>query len=77
MTELENHLLTALKSLSAEFNAQLKHSKQAQEELRNMFVNTSTENRELRDQVKLLSQQVNELQRGLKEFGSLYAKNGR
>ncbi|WP_425061505.1 MbeD/MobD family mobilization/exclusion protein [Serratia ureilytica] len=37
MTELENHLLTALKSLSAEFNAQLKHSRQAQSELQAMF----------------------------------------
>lgn len=39
-----------------------------------MFVNISMENRELRDQVKLLSQQVSELQKGLREFGSLYAK---
>ncbi|MBO1811542.1 hypothetical protein J4G53_25250 [Serratia ureilytica] len=30
-------MLTALKSLSAEFNAQLKHSRQAQSELQAMF----------------------------------------
>jgi predicted RNase H-like nuclease (RuvC/YqgF family) len=77
MTELETHLLNALKSLEQEFKKQQQTSEQAQSALRMMFEHTSQENENLRLQVNNLSGQVTNLSEQLQQFGSLYSKNRR
>ena len=61
MTELETHLLNALKRLEQQFNAQQKASEQAQSALRAMFEHTSQENENLRQHISNLSRQVENL----------------
>lgn len=61
MTELEQHLLTALKRLEHAFAVQAKSSLKAQEALSEMFEHTKEDNTLLREQVKNLSEQVSTL----------------
>jgi hypothetical protein len=77
MTELETHLLTALKGLQGELNRQLKASGQAQRDLQSMFERTALDNARLSQQVTSLQEQVNGLTQQLRRFGSLYEQNRR
>lgn len=77
MTELETHLLTALKGLQSELNGQLKASGQAQQDLQNMFERTAQDNVRLSQQVTSLQTQVRDLTLQLQQFGNLYAQNRR
>jgi len=77
MTELETHLLNALKRLEQQFNEQQKASEQAQSALQTMFEHTSQENKNLRQQVSNLSSQVASLSDQLQQFGRLYSTNRR
>ena len=75
MTELETHLLNALKGLQSELNEQQKASGQAQHDLQRMFERTVQDNRTLSQQVATLQEQVSSLTQQLREFGSLYGKS--
>jgi len=75
MTELENHLLSALKRLSSQFKEQHRASKTAQAALQGMFERTSQDNATLLKQVGSLSGQVETLAKDLQRFESLYEKN--
>lgn len=77
MTELETHLLSALKGLQSELNAQLKASAQAQRELQSMFERTAQDNAKLNRQVMSLQEQVSGLTQQLRRFGALYEQNRR
>jgi predicted RNase H-like nuclease (RuvC/YqgF family) len=77
MTELETHLLTALKNLQGELNGQLKASGQAQRDLQSMFERTAQDNARLSQQVMSLQEQVKGLTQQLRRFGSLYEQNRR
>jgi hypothetical protein len=77
MTELETHLLTALKGLQTELNGQLKASGQAQRDLQSMFERTAQDNVRLSQQVMSLQEQVTGLTQQLRRFGSLYEQNRR
>jgi predicted RNase H-like nuclease (RuvC/YqgF family) len=77
MTELENHLLNALKRLEKQFNEQHKASEDTQFALRMMFEHTSEENKNLRHQVNNLSKQVMSLSEQLQQFAKLYNINKR
>ncbi len=68
MTELENHLLNALKRWETQFSEQYKASEQAQKTLQAMFDHTSTENAILNRQVKSLKSQVENLSKQLEQF---------
>lgn len=68
MTELETHLLTALKNLGQQFNEQQRISEQGQNALSKMFERISQENKVLQKQVNVLSEQVEKL-------AKLYSKN--
>lgn len=67
MTELETHLLNALKRLERQFNEQYQASERAQKALQIMFETTSTENDKLRRQVSSLSKQLDELSAQLRQ----------
>ena len=75
MTELETHLLRALKNLEKQFNEQQKNLEQAQSALKTMFEHTSQENKSLRKNVNDLIAQVVSLNDQLQQFGRLYSKN--
>lgn len=77
MTELETHLLNALKNLQGELNGQLKASGQAQRDLQSMFERTAQDNARLSQQVTGLQEQVKGLTQQLWRFGSLYEQNRR
>lgn len=75
MTELETHLLSALKTLEQQFNEQYQISKQGQEALLKMFNRTLQENTHLQQQVQNLSEQVTSLNDQLQQFNKLYNEN--
>lgn len=77
MTELETHLLNALKLLGQQFNEQHQASELAQKSLQTMFERTSQENQRLHHQVSDLSKQVAILGNQLQEFSRLYSMNKR
>ena len=61
MTELETHLLNALKRLENEFNKQQSALEQSQQALQQMYVRTLEQNNQLNWQVKCLSDQISKL----------------
>ena len=61
MTELERQLLKALESLEGGYKQQQTAWESAYSDLRRMFEDTATENRELRESVGSLSRQVQHL----------------
>ncbi|WP_033568006.1 MbeD family mobilization/exclusion protein [Dickeya undicola] len=75
MTELETHLLNALKRLEQQFNAQQHACESAQNALQDMFERTLQDNVTLHRQVSSLSSQVSELTQQLGQFRSLYRQN--
>ncbi|WP_418936574.1 MbeD/MobD family mobilization/exclusion protein, partial [Klebsiella pneumoniae] len=75
MTELENHLLNALRDLSAQFKAQHESSKSALNTLPARYERTLKENAILSRQVESLQNQTTELNRQVTQFVSLYNQN--
>lgn len=75
MTELETHLLNALKRLEQQFNAQQHACETTQNALQDMFERTLQDNVTLHRQVSSLSSQVSELTQQLGQFRSLYRQN--
>jgi archaellum component FlaC len=65
MTELETHLLNALRKLQSEFAEQHRESQNALEALRSMFETTSSQNRTLLGENQRLATQVTDLSRQL------------
>ncbi|MBM7074671.1 mobilization protein [Shewanella sp. 202IG2-18] len=61
MTELETHLLNALKRLENEFSKQQSALEQSQQALQEMFNHTLDQNNKLRWEVKCLSDQISKL----------------
>ena len=74
MTELETHLLNALKSLEEQFKKQQSASDQGQQELQRMFEHTSQENAKLKAQVANLSKQVEGLNNQLTKLAMAFKK---
>lgn len=77
MTELETHLLNALKRLEQQFNEQFTASQKMQSALHTMFEITSRENAALRQQVQALSKQVESLSGALQNLTARYSTKGR
>ncbi|BEC82396.1 mobilization protein [Salmonella enterica subsp. enterica serovar Uganda] len=77
MTELETHLLNALKRMEQQFSEQLKASEKAQAALQSMFERTAEDNATLLKQVSFLDNRVTVLSEQLKQFGNLYRQNRR
>ncbi|WP_068979537.1 MbeD family mobilization/exclusion protein [Aeromonas sp. EERV15] len=61
MTELEQHLLSALEALQSEREQQQKEWQKAYAALQGMFDNTKQSNKSLAEQVKNLAEQVSDL----------------
>ena len=77
MTELENHLLSALRTMSQQFKEQHRASETAQAALQDMFERTAQDNATLSKQVGFLSERVDTLSNKLRQFESLYEQNRR
>ena len=75
MTELENHLLNALRDLSTQFKEQHESSERALNTLQAMYERTLKENAILSKQVEGLQSQTDELNRQMTRFVSLYNQN--
>jgi DNA-directed RNA polymerase subunit L len=72
MTELETHLLTALKTLGKEYNTKHEALEEAQATLKTWFSHIYQENEELKHQVTHLSEQIETLSSQLSKFERLY-----
>nr|WP_172684463.1 MbeD family mobilization/exclusion protein [Yersinia frederiksenii] len=77
MTELETQLLRALEQLQSEFAQHYQDWEAAFAELQEMYIITSKENAQVRQEVRSLSGQVSSLSEQLQRLNTLYGQNRR
>ncbi|HAK1938769.1 TPA: hypothetical protein H1Q11_004787 [Salmonella enterica] len=77
MTELETHLLNALKNLQQEFVAQQRVLLKVQNDFQNVLERTAQADRTILEQVSYLTNRVEELTEQMEHFRNLYWQNRR
>lgn len=77
MTELETHLLNALKNLQQEFVAQQRVLLKVQNDFQTALERTARADQTILEQVSYLMNRVEELSEQMEHFRSLYRQNRR
>ncbi|EKY8364226.1 mobilization protein [Salmonella enterica] len=77
MTELETHLLNALKNLQQEFVAQQRVLLKVQNDFQTALERTARADQTILEQVSYLTNRVAELSEQMEHFRSLYRQNRR
>lgn len=77
MTELETHLLNALKSLQQEFVAQQRVLLKVQNDFQTALERTARADQTILEQVSYLTNRVGELSEQMEHFRNLYRQNRR
>ncbi|ECG6808312.1 mobilization protein [Salmonella enterica subsp. enterica serovar Muenchen] len=77
MTELETHLLNALKNLQQEFVAQQRVLLKVQNDFQTALERTARADQTILEQVSYLTNRVEELSEQMEHFRSLYRQNRR
>ncbi|ELR2290896.1 mobilization protein [Salmonella enterica] len=77
MTELETHLLNALKNLQQEFVAQQRVLLKVQNDFQTALERTARADQTILEQVSYLTNRVGELSEQMEHFRSLYRQNRR
>ncbi|HFV9934731.1 TPA: MbeD/MobD family mobilization/exclusion protein [Salmonella enterica subsp. enterica serovar Bovismorbificans] len=77
MTELETHLLNALKRLQQEFVAQQRVLLKVQNDFQSVLDRTAQADRTILEQVSYLTNRVEELSEQMEHFRNLYWQNRR